>query len=100
MFSIVPIKGGEAVSRYDADKELLRAAIMAELDAINLYEQMADTTENGALKKIFLDVAREEKTHVGEFQALLISLDPQHGQELKAGEREVRDKTEVRAEAA
>ena len=99
MFSIVPIKGSE-LSRYDADKELLRTAIMAELDAINLYEQMADTTEHGALKKIFLDVAREEKTHVGEFQALLISLDPQHAEELRTGEQEVMEKTEVRNEAA
>ncbi len=40
--------------------------IIAELDAINLYEQMANMTENEKIKKILLDIAKEEKTHVGE----------------------------------
>ena len=34
------------VSEEDIDKEILRAAIIAELDAVNLYEQMASLTKN------------------------------------------------------
>ncbi len=32
----------EKIGKEDLDKEILRAGIIAELDAINLYEQMAD----------------------------------------------------------
>lgn len=38
---------------------------------------------------IDLDVAREEKTHVGEFQALLIRHDRQQELELEEGRQEV-----------
>jgi rubrerythrin len=61
----------EKITDKDLDNEILRVAIIAELDAVNLYEQMAALTENKKLKTILLDIAKEEKTHVGEFQALL-----------------------------
>ena len=70
------------IREEDIDKELMRAAIIAELDAINLYEQMANLTKNEDLKVILLDVAKEEKTHVGEFQALLLRLDKQQVEEM------------------
>ncbi|MHB1014514.1 MAG: ferritin family protein [Desulfurivibrionaceae bacterium] len=81
----------EKISKADVDKELLRAAIIAELDAINLYEQMANLTTSKDLKTIFLDVAREEKTHVGEFQALLLLKDKEQRHELEKGKEEVDD---------
>jgi rubrerythrin len=71
------------------DKQVLRAAILAEIDAINLYEQMAAVVKNKKVRETLLDVAREEKTHIGEFQALLLELDPEYERELKAGEKEV-----------
>jgi rubrerythrin len=55
----------------DTDKEILRKAIMAELEAINLYEHMADSSKDNALKKLLLHVVKEEKTHVEEFSAML-----------------------------
>jgi rubrerythrin len=85
----------ERIRREDVDKEILRAAIIAELDAINLYEQMAAIAASKEIRKILLDVAREEKTHVGEFQALLLREDPEHAAELREGEREVREKAEA-----
>lgn len=81
----------EKIPKDEVDKELLRAAIIAELDAINLYEQMANLTRNKDLKIIFLDVAREEKTHVGEFQALLLQKDKEQQHELEKGKEEVDD---------
>ena len=51
MLSNMPIDLSK-VSQDDLDKEILRAAIIAELDAINLYEQMAHTTKNKNLKTI------------------------------------------------
>lgn len=90
MLSNMPIDLSK-VSQDDLDKEILRAAIIAELDAINLYEQMAHTTKNKNLKTILLDIAKEEKTHVGEFQTLLLRLDSQQKEELAHGEEEVEE---------
>jgi rubrerythrin len=92
MLSKIPIVL-EKIKTEDVDKEVLRAGIMAELDAINLYEQMAALVRKEEIRRILLDIAREEKTHVGEFQALLLKEDLDQAEELRAGEREVREKT-------
>ena len=81
----------ETKENKNIDKEILRAAIIAELDAINLYEQLAARTNNTDLKKILLDVAKEEKTHVGEFQYLLLKHDAEQVEELVNGEKEVEE---------
>lgn len=90
MLSKIPI-GLERMRKEGLDKEILRAAIIAELDAINLYEQLADMTQNKNIRKLLLDVAREEKTHVGEFQALLLMEDKQQEEELEEGKKEVEE---------
>lgn len=71
------------------DMEILRAAIIAELDAVNLYEQFAAKATSKRIKETFMDIAKEEKTHVGEFQALLLEIDKQQVAELKRGKEEV-----------
>ena len=90
MLSKIPIHI-EKLRKEDLDKEILRAAIIAELDAINLYEQMAYMSQNKNIRKLLLDVAKEEKTHVGEFQTLLLAEDPQQKDELEEGKREVKE---------
>ncbi len=75
------------------DEDLLRLGIIAEFDAISLYLQSAKKSSNKNLKKVFLDIAKEEKTHVGEFLALLNKLDTEQLDELKAGNKEVKDLT-------
>lgn len=90
MLSQLPIDLSK-VSAEDIDKEILRAGIIAELDAVSLYEQFAAMTTNEDLKKILLDVAKEEKTHVGEFQALLLKLDPEQTKEMEEGKKEVEE---------
>jgi rubrerythrin len=83
----------ERVVKEDLDNEILRAAIIAELDAVNLYEQMAALTQNKDIKTILLDIAKEERTHVGEFQALLLRTDKQQEKELAEGKKEVEELT-------
>jgi rubrerythrin len=90
LLSKIPVDLKEA-SEDDIDKEILRAGIIAELDAINLYEQMAALTKNEDIRTILLDIAKEEKTHVGEFQALLLRFDSQQKQELEEGGKEVEE---------
>lgn len=77
------------------DKEILRLGIIAELDAINLYEQMAGMTENESIRAILLDIAKEEKTHVGEFLTLLVGEDKEQEKELEEGKKEVDELTET-----
>ncbi len=79
-----------------SDEELARAlryAIIAELDAINLYTQIAEAVSDEGIRKLFLDVAKEEKTHVGEFLAILKNIDAEQVEELKAGAKEAAELT-------
>lgn len=92
MFSKVTIDV-DKIKKEDIDKELLRATVIAELDAISLYEQMANMTDNEDLKAVLLDVAQEEKTHLGEFQTLLLRLDKEQAEELEKGREEVEELT-------
>jgi rubrerythrin len=90
MLSQIPIDPAK-VTQKNIDKEILRAAVIAELDAINLYEQLAAMTKDKYVKEVFLDIAREEKTHVGEFQTMLLKLDKEQVKELEEGRKEVEE---------
>ncbi len=90
MLSTIPILT-TALGRDEIDQEILRAAIIAELDAINLYEQMASMTNDKYIKSVLLDIAREEKTHVGEFQTMLLKIDREQNKELEEGRKEVEE---------
>ena len=90
MLSEKPIKIGK-VGKQFIDREILRLAIIAELDAVSLYEQLAEATENKAIRQVLLDVAREEKTHMGEFQTLLLREDAEQIKELQKGKEEVEE---------
>jgi rubrerythrin len=90
MLSKIPIIL-ESIGKGDTDKEILRAGVIAELDAINLYEQMAAMAKDKNIKSILLDIAKEEKTHVGEFLTLLLKKDNEQEAELKEGKKEVEE---------
>jgi rubrerythrin len=90
LLSKIPIN----LEKIDEDKlntEILRAGIIAELDAINLYEQMAAMTNDSNITRILLDIAKEEKIHVGEFQTLLLKNDKEQEKELEEGKKEVNE---------
>jgi rubrerythrin len=92
MLSKIPIEL-DKIGKKELDKEILRVAIIAELDAINLYEQLAAQTEDTDMKKVLLDIAGEEKTHLGEFQTMLLRKDEQQVKELDKGKQEVKELT-------
>lgn len=75
--------------------EALRLSIIAELDAINLYLQLARSVGDERIRRVFEDIAKEEKTHAGEFLALLKSLDPEQVEELRRGAEEVKELTGI-----
>lgn len=82
------------VDKININREILRVGIIAEHDAVSLYEQLAAMTDDRNIIKILLDIAKEEKTHVGEFQALLLRIDKEQEKELIEGKKEVDEKTE------
>jgi rubrerythrin len=90
MLSKIPILI-ESLGKGDIEKEILRTGMIAELDAINLYEQLAAMTQDNDIKKILLDIAKEEKTHAGEFLTLLLRRDGEQGKELEEGKKEVEE---------
>ena len=92
MLSKTPIELNK-VGKRELNMEILRLAIIAELDAINLYEQLAAQTDDANMKKVLLDVAGEEKTHMGEFQAMLLKIDKEQAKELDKGKEEVKQVT-------
>lgn len=90
MLSNIPIDLGK-VKKEDIDNEILRVGMIAELDAVSLYEQLAAMTDDAHIKKVLLDIAKEEKTHVGEFEALLLERDKEQVEEDEAGKKEVEE---------
>lgn len=76
------------------DRELLRAirqSIAAEHEAVHLYEVIADSTNNGTVKKVMQDIAKEEKVHAHEFQNLLNMLDGEEKESQEQAKKEVEE---------
>ena len=90
MLSDLPIDL-KKVDKKRIDQEVLRVGIIAELDAINLYEQLAAMAQDKNIKAMLLDIAKEEKTHMGEFQTLLLNRDKEQVKELDAGRKDVKE---------
>jgi rubrerythrin len=75
-------------------EELVRAIrfmIAAEYEAIQLYQQTAESTDNKLAKEVLLDIADEEKEHAGEFLRLLRELEPEEEKFYKEGYEEVEE---------
>jgi rubrerythrin len=75
-------------------QELVRAIrfmIAAEYEAIQLYQQTAESTDNKLAKEVLIDIANEEKEHAGEFLRLLRELDPDEEKFYQDGYEEVED---------
>jgi len=78
-------------SGTERDIQILRLSIIAELDASNLYEKLSQLTSDERVTDVLLDVSKEEKVHVGEFQTLLNEIDVEHEPAVEEGEDEVEE---------
>jgi rubrerythrin len=70
---------GLANDRKLTHEELVRAIrfmISAEYEAIQLYMQLAESTDNKLAVEVLKDIADEERIHAGEFLRLLRELAP------------------------
>jgi len=70
---------GLASDRKLTGEELIRAIrfmVAAEYEAVQLYEQLAESTDNTLAVEVLRDIADEERVHAGEFLRLLRELAP------------------------
>lgn len=72
----------------------IRLSICAEQEAVHLYDQIAEFTDNEMVKKLMIDVADEERIHIGEFQKLLELIGEGKADKVKEGEAEAAKKLE------
>jgi rubrerythrin len=83
---------GKVPDRKLTHEELVRAIrlnIAAEHEAIHLYMAHAEATDHALAKKVLIDVANEEREHVGEFMRLLQILTGDEETWLAVGREEV-----------
>lgn len=88
---------GKAPERKLTKEELIRAIrlnIAAEEEAIHLYMAHADATDHPLAKEVLIDIANEEKVHVGEFSRLLQILTGDEDKYLQEGIEEVDEMAE------
>jgi rubrerythrin len=83
---------GLANDRKLTDQELIRAIrfmVAAEYEAIQLYMQLAESTDNKLAVEVLKDIADEERVHAGEFLRLLRELAPDEEKLYTKGAKEV-----------
>lgn len=74
MLSKVPVDISK-IKQGDLNKETLRSALIAELDAVNLYEEMANITDNEEVERVLLDIIDDEMEHIAMFLLVLLEID-------------------------
>jgi rubrerythrin len=85
---------GLANDRKVTKAELIRAIrfmIAAEYEAVQLYMQLAESTDNALAIDILKDIADEERVHAGEFLRLLHELAPDEAKFYAEGAEEVEE---------
>ena len=88
---------GLAKDRKVSHEELIRAIrfmIAAEYEAVQLYMQLAESTDNKLAIEVLKDIADEERVHAGEFLRLLRELDPEEEKLYAQGAEEVEEEIE------
>ncbi|MFP5211974.1 MAG: ferritin family protein [Acidobacteriota bacterium] len=76
------------------DAELIRAIrfmVAAEYEAVQLYMQLADSTDNKLAQAVLKDIAEEELVHAGEFLRLLKEIYPEEEAFYQVGSEEVEE---------
>lgn len=85
---------GLANDRKLTESELIRAIrfmVAAEYEAVQLYMQLAESTDNKLAQEVLIDIADEERVHAGEFLRLLKQLAPDEEKFYAEGAEEVQE---------
>ena len=71
--------------------DAVRKDIIGELEAINQYEKHVSLTDDVRAKRVWQDIANEEKVHVGELFNLLYELDSVSAEMFMEGQEESKE---------
>ncbi len=90
---------GSAFSGLKNDRKLtheelvraIRFMVAAEYEAVQLYMQLAESTDNKLAIAVLKDIADEERVHAGEFLRLLKELAPDEEKVYAKGIEEVEE---------
>jgi rubrerythrin len=85
---------GLTKNRKVTHEELVRSVrfmIAAEYEAVQLYMQLAESTDNKLAQEVLKDIADEERVHAGEFLRLLKELAPDEEKHYQKGAEEVEE---------
>ncbi len=88
---------GLAKDKKISQSELIRAIrfmVAAEYEAVQLYMQLAESTDNKLAQEVLEDIANEERVHAGEFLRLLKVLAPDEQSYYDQGAKEVEEEIE------
>jgi len=86
--------GGNVPERNLTKEELIRALrmdIAAEQEAIYMYMAHAEAIDHPLARKVLIDIANEERVHLGEFERLLEILTEDEDQWMADGREEVNE---------
>jgi uncharacterized protein len=89
---------GVVPDRKLTTRELIRAIrlnIAAEHEAVHLYMAHADATDHPLARQVLIDVANEEREHIGEFMQLLEILSGDESEWISHGVEEVKEMQEA-----
>jgi rubrerythrin len=87
------LKSGRKLTKSELVRAI-RFMVAAEYEAVQLYMQLAESTDHRLAKDVLVDIADEERVHAGEFLRLLHELAPDEEKLYAEGAEEVEEMIE------
>ena len=89
-----PFTGMDFDRKLNAEELLAAVRFMhaAELEAIQMYRQVAEATDDATIKQVVSSIADEEVVHAGEFQALADKLSSSDAELIEKGKQEAKER--------
>lgn len=91
MPSFAEFNGKKIESKLNKEEMIraLRFSISAEMEAVQLYAQLSESSDDLLFKTVMKDIANEEIVHIGEFMRVLFQLAPEEQSIYEKGFKEV-----------
>lgn len=91
------IKTVYAPSKKLSDADILRAikfAIASEFEAVQIYEEIMESTDNKKVKAVLAEISEDERKHAGGLYKLLTLLSPADVAAFEEGAKEAMEELE------
>lgn len=73
--TLVNVERPNTENKLHNDQQMIRTAIIAELDATSLYQAQIDNFDSEDARRVIEHIIDEEKEHIAELQCMLMKLD-------------------------